>query len=274
MTGRLLTPLVAVTAAAALAGASLAAGSGTRSAACALPSWPASLAGLSTHRSSTNGQSVFVWQSGASWHLAIVGTATAAPLVGHVVADAPLRITAANPSLRSGVATTPRTLSFKTDGSGTLVFRADCAKRVSFSFGASIRPTDNPRVYVGRAARSPGSSFAVSRPATTGLTGHVYQGLGCPVQQVGTTCGQRKPAQTTVELLTVPATKTGSASGQVVATTRSATDGSFGFSVAPGRYLLRPVLGAGVSGTPAPIVVNVVAGVVTQADVFFDNGIR
>ena len=272
MTGRLLAAFVVVTAAAALAGASLAAGSGKRSAACGLPAWSPSLAALSTRPSTSGAQSVFVWQSGASWHVAIAGAATT--LVGHVTADAPLRLTGANPALRAGVATTSRGLNLKTDGAGTLTFRADCAKHLSFSFGSNVKTTTQPRVFVGKAARSPGASFVLSRPAFTGLTGHVYMGLGCPVQRAGVVCGERKPVRTTIDALTVSGTKTGADTSKLVTSTESAADGSFSFSIAPGRYLLRPVAGPGITGTAAPIEVTVVAGVVTQADVFFDNGIR
>jgi hypothetical protein len=101
------------------------------------------------------------------------------------------------------------------------------------------------------------------------ITGIVTAGPVCPVvsEPPDPECEDRPVAGAEIVLR--------DASGDEVARARSAEDGSFSISVAPGRYELTPQPVEGLMGTAAPVEVTVVDGVPGERiEIGYDTGIR
>jgi hypothetical protein len=101
---------------------------------------------------------------------------------------------------------------------------------------------------------------------TSGIEGRVTIGPQCPVMLEGSPC----PDAPYVAIVRVVQ------DGTEVATGRSAQDGSFRISVAPGRYVVEgiPLEEGGMVVAGAQHHVVVTAGRYTRVDLAFDSGIR
>jgi hypothetical protein len=101
------------------------------------------------------------------------------------------------------------------------------------------------------------------------ITGMVTAGPVCPVvsDPPDPECEDRPVARAEIVVR--------DASGDEVARARSADDGTFSVSVAPGRYELVPQPVEGLMGTAAPVEVTVVEGAPGQRiEIGYDTGIR
>jgi hypothetical protein len=117
-----------------------------------------------------------------------------------------------------------------------------------------------------------GSASPNTSPTGTGITGQVVAGPQCPVQPVPVPstspdrCADR-PIQATVQV-------TDAATGRVVATLRTSSDGRFRIALAPGRYqvqVLDPP--SQLRARPAPPVEVSVTGM-AEVRLYVDTGIR
>ncbi|HTC82261.1 MAG TPA: hypothetical protein VK848_12075, partial [Acidimicrobiia bacterium] len=108
-----------------------------------------------------------------------------------------------------------------------------------------------------------GAAFAPC-PAPSGVEGRVTAGPSCPVQRADQPCPD-KPVETTLRLLRKD--------GSVAASGKSAADGTFRLTVAPGSYRLVADWPSRVGGC-APVDVTVESGRFTHAEVSCDTGIR
>lgn len=98
----------------------------------------------------------------------------------------------------------------------------------------------------------------------SGVQGTVLVGPSCPVQQVGSPC-PGAPFDGSVQA---------SRDGNVIATVQVDPDGAYRIPLAPGTYVVQPVLiGGGVSST-SPVTVLVHAGSFASVDLTVDSGIR
>lgn len=106
-----------------------------------------------------------------------------------------------------------------------------------------------------------------SAPASSGVQGTITLGPTCPVERTppDPACAD-KPYSTTVTARAV-------GSNAVVATTKSATDGSFKIDLAPGAYTLT-AQGGVVMPTCVAVTVSVAPGLYALANVSCDTGIR
>jgi hypothetical protein len=105
-----------------------------------------------------------------------------------------------------------------------------------------------------------GSTFSLP----SGLHGRVLYGPTCPVERAGQSC--TRPYQATIRILREPA-------GKLVATVRSAANGTFNVRLAPGRYLLRPQAGRPLPRS-SPQTVTVHPHRYTDVTIRYDSGIR
>ena len=117
-------------------------------------------------------------------------------------------------------------------------------------------------VLSGCALRS--GSNGGSGGGSSGVTGTVMIGPTCPVMRANSPCPD-KPFATDVTVA--------DASGKVVATTKSGTDGSFKVELAPGVYTISAV--GSMPGAPSPGVrVTVTQGAWSSVRLTVDSGIR
>jgi hypothetical protein len=100
----------------------------------------------------------------------------------------------------------------------------------------------------------------------SGITGVTVSTGKCPVIHDESSCPYRPVA---AEFLVVDP-----ASGTIVMTVRTGTDGRFRVAVRPGRYLLRPVGPVGAPGATATTTADVTAGRYTDVTMRLDSGIR
>jgi len=102
---------------------------------------------------------------------------------------------------------------------------------------------------------------------TSGIRGVAQVGPQCPVEQVGSPCPDR-PIATTIDVYT-------SGTKDLVAQTKSDSNGMFEVSVPPGTYDVVVVsTGAGGFPVPQPTTVTVRAGEFVHIVLEFDSGIR
>lgn len=106
---------------------------------------------------------------------------------------------------------------------------------------------------------------------TSGISGFVRISPTCPVEREGETC-PAKPASATVSARPAPATKSDTSSSEVVASSRTAADGSFFLAVPPGRWAVEAVAESGE--TCKPVTVVVIAGSAAEVEVTCDSGMR
>jgi hypothetical protein len=101
---------------------------------------------------------------------------------------------------------------------------------------------------------------------TSGIQGRVTIGPTCPVERPDSPCPDAGYAAT-IRVMS---------GNDVVATGRSADDGSFRIPVAPGTYEIQadPLSGDGIAHAAAVTDVVVRDGAFTHVDVSFDSGIR
>jgi hypothetical protein len=176
--------------------------------------------------------------------------------------------------IRSAVDPTGKRLTFTSSGAvGGVDVKASCATRLRFAF-ASSNPGSavQPRVYLGTRGQAPAASFALARPATTGVTGRILIGPTCPT--VSPSCPPAKAVQGTVRIEQAQASRGGSSSGDVVARVPSDAAGNFSAQLAPGRYLLVVEQSADSFPRARPSLVDVQNGVVTDVTLALDTGIR
>jgi hypothetical protein len=228
--------------------------------------------------SSAHGSSFLVWHDSRGWHVHVTANSASSALAGQVDADAHLRIVAVSSSLRSGFQAGARALSFRMAAGvfGSLDFTASCATRLRFKLGteSATKGLLSPiPVYLGWRGQAPAASFQLTRPAATGVAGRIIVGPTCPAIGPGTNCPPAKAGHGTVRVETVASSRAGGG-GQLVKTVQSDAGGNFSISLSPGRYLLVVETSGQGYPVPKPSVVDVEAGVVTQAVLVLDTGIR
>jgi hypothetical protein len=196
-------------------------------------------------------------------------------VTGQLSANAQLRGVTTTGGLRSAVDATGKRLTFTATetGVGRVDLKASCATRIRFAFSLSNPGSAvQPRVYLGAAGQAPATSFALARPATTGVSGRILIGPTCP--RVSPSCPPAKAVQGTVRIEQAPASRGGSSSGDVVARVPSDAAGNFSAQLAPGRYLLVVEQSADSLPRARPSLVDVQNGVVSEVTLVLDTGIR
>lgn len=105
-----------------------------------------------------------------------------------------------------------------------------------------------------------------SAVGTSGVRGYVHVGPTCPVERIppDPNCSDR-PYATSIEVHRPDET--------LVATTRSGEDGKFSLALAPGSYILRPII-ANVLPACAEERVTVFSNAFANVDISCDSGIR
>lgn len=260
--------LLAATVAAVVAILILASLGGTdHRATCGQSRWPPIVGGSS--RTVSGGY--YVSHTARGWRLTLAAGA-GAELAGRVAANARIGPARASTAARKGFNAHRRTLSFSFAGTGAaenIDFKATCASKLSFQLGS--RATAGLPVFLGASGKAPTPSFAVQRPARTGVAGRVLIGPTCPV--VTNSCPPAKPAQRTVRIETAPRSK-GSGGSRLVKRVDSDRRGMFAAMLEPGHYLLVADGGASTYPLPKPLVVDVEAGVMSHVTLALDTGIR
>jgi hypothetical protein len=257
-----------VAAVAAAASAVIALGGGaaaSSSPGCAKGAWPESASGAPRRSISANGSTYAVWRGGTTWHLGLQAN-TSGVLAGAVSADGHLAVVHATAPARSALRRTAHAFSFRLAGTGApqeIRFTASCAHRLSFRFSGGT-------IHLGSGS-APAPSFEVRRPPATGVEGRIIAGPTCPI--VTPNCPPAKPAQAEVRIETAPATRS-SGAGQLVQSVASDSNGAFSASLAAGDYIVTATPAASGFPLPRSVRVHVEAGVVTQATVALDTGIR
>ena len=192
--------------------------------------------------------------------------------------------------MRSGLKARARSLTVRVAAGelASLDFVSRCASRLSFRLGAAppaqaapaaaaqapsgalASQGSLPRVFLGARGTAPDTAFRLERPATTGVAGRILLSSNCPVGGP-TACPPPKPVQGTVRIET--ASSKGGSAGTVVARVRSDANGNYSASLKAGRYQLIVEKGGGYPFAK-PRAANIETGVVTQADLYLDSGIR
>jgi hypothetical protein len=108
-----------------------------------------------------------------------------------------------------------------------------------------------------------GTSTDRSPPQTGTVHGRVFAGPTCPVERVG------QPCPTRPVIVTIQATE----GARVVASTRSATDGTYRFAVPVGAYSISALTSTTLLRC-SPRQVNVAAATDIEVDLTCDTGIR
>jgi hypothetical protein len=245
---------------------------------CGQSRWPAIVDGSP----GTVSGGYYAWHNARGWHLALEGDA-GVDLVGRVTANAGIALFRASTAARKGLNARRRTLSFSFAGTGVaenIDFKTPCASRLSFQLGPTATPRSptgpatepaNLPVFLGARGKAPAPSFLVQRPALTGVVGRVLIGPTCPV--VTNSCPPAKPAQRTVRIETAPPSREAGGS-RLVKRVDSDRRGRFAATLRPGHYMLVVERSASEYPLPKPLVVDVVAGVVSQVTLALDTGIR
>jgi len=236
--------------------------------ACSNQGWAGTTSGKPAALSTSEGRSFYVWRQGRQWHLDVRGATRSAPLSGRVLANAPLRVVTAS-GVRPALSARARTLIIRTEAArrAGVAFTASCATRLDVKLSVSQSPS--PRIFLGAEGSAPASTFRLSRPASTGVSGRILLMPACPVG--GGTCPPAKPTEGTVRIETV--TGKGGGGGQVIARVDSDENGNYAAEIPSGRYQLIAEKSGGYP-VAKPSLATVEAGVVTLADVYLDSGIR
>lgn len=231
-------------------------------AACGDRGWPSVVSGRGVRSLRGRAARYAVSQRAGAWRLAANASA------GRVI-EGRLRANRAIHLIRraSWVHVRGTRLTFRVKSTGRLrvaSFRAPCATRLDVAFAAST-----PRaVSLGTGRAAPATTFAVLRPAGTGVEGSVLRGPTCPVESPTRPCPPAPAVQTNVRIDTAPPVK--GQAGSYVTTVTTDADGRFSASLPPGSYMLTPE--AGPSSTPA--VVDVAGGILSDVTLVVDSGIR
>jgi len=247
-------------------------GGSERAASCRQTGWPATASGSPPMVS----DGYYAWDNARGWHLRLKGAAGTS-LHGRVTTNARIGLSSASTTVRKGLRTSGRALSFSFAGTGAaerIDFKARCASQLSFTLGTPSHPArpgppaDLP-VFLGARGRAPTPSFRLQRPALTGLAGRILIGPTCPV--VTPSCAPAKAGQGTVRIETAPRSRRGG--GQLVKRVKSDQHGRFSTTLRAGSYMLVVEKASGYP-VPKPSVVDVQAGVVSQVTLTLDTGIR
>ena len=123
-----------------------------------------------------------------------------------------------------------------------------------------------------------GCGLPFTHPAPdSGIDGIIVAWPSCAVEILASPCQQNR-MQADVRVRTSGSTRTGpdggSGQGEVIALTRSDTDGHFRVAVPPGSYVVEAIPPNGTTLTPKPVVVVVQPHEFAQVTVFLDTGIR
>jgi hypothetical protein len=265
------------------AGCALAAGGGSHQAAGGARagcSWPAGLRG-NPSPAALRRAGMTVWYDGR-WHIGARGGSAAHSFTGTIRTARPV----GHPRLVGGEGRDRATangsrLQFRlraTRGdTDRLDFAVPCGN-VSLALrrdGATMPAT---AIHLGAAgAPAPSATFTAAAPARTGVAGQVTVGPSCPVEGTPDCTGGPKPIKATVDVDAVSGARNQPEVLQRVTSVTTDDAGRFDVALAPGRYRLTAHTadgqGVGVGGQ-TPTYVTVVSGIVTDADVRIDTGIR
>jgi len=242
---------------------------------CGSGIWPDTAVGKPVALASSASSTAYVWVSRGSWHLRVKG-AQSVPLTGQLSANARLRAVDATAGTHSSLDATGKRLTFSVTGSQGLEgvdLQASCATRLRFAFGsANAGAALQVPVYLGARGKAPASTFALVRPATTGISGRILIGPTCPI--VGAPdCPPAKTVQGTVRIEQAPTARGGNPGG-VVARVPTDASGNFSARLAPGHYMLVVEQSADAYPRPRPALVDVQNGVVSEITLILDTGIR
>jgi hypothetical protein len=242
---------------------------------CGTGVWPATALGRPAALAPSGSSAVYVWFGGGGWHLRVRG-AQSLPVTGKLSANAQLRGVQTVGGTHSSLAATGRRLTFSVTGSSGLQgvdVQASCATRLSFTFGSSTPGVAlEPQIYLGAKGQAPAASFALARPATTGVAGRILVGPTCPV--VGAPdCPPARTVKGTIRIEQAPTSRGGNPGG-VVARVASDANGHFAARLVPGHYLLVVEQGADSYPRAKPSLVDVQNGVVSEVTLVLDTGIR
>jgi hypothetical protein len=236
--------------------------------------WPETAIGAPAALASAGSSAVYVWVSSGAWHLRVKG-ARSLPVTGQLSGNARLRASNVTAGVRSSVDPTGKRLTFSVTGARAIEgvdLQASCATLLRFAFSASNPGAGaQPRVYLGARGQAPAATFALARPATTGVAGRILVGPTCPV--VTTDCPPAKAIQGMVRIEQAP-TARGGGGGGLVARVPSDAAGNFNARLAPGHYMLVVEQAADSYPRAKPSLVDVQNGVVTDVTLVLDTGIR
>ena len=258
---------IVVVVAGVLASVAVSDGSSGGGSSCNNSDWAGTASGKPKALSASGVRSFYVWRDGRQWHLWVRGATQSAPLAGQVAANAPLRVVTSS-GLRPSLSAGARKLTLRTSA-GRLAgvdFIARCASRLGFKLTPGRTPAS---IFLGALGRAPASTFRLDRPASTGVTGRILLISACPVG--GGNCPPPKPTKGTVRIETV--TGKGGGGGQLVTHANSDESGNFSAEIPSGHYQLTVETRGGYP-VPKPSLVTVESGVMTQANVYLDSGIR
>jgi hypothetical protein len=244
-------------------------GGSERAGSCGQSGWPAIANGSPEMVS----DGYYAWHNAHGWHLRLLAGG-GVRLSGRVIADAQIGLSSTSTTVRKGLSTGSRTLSFSFAGTGTATridFKAHCASKLGFHFGRA--GSGELRVFLGEKGQAPTPSFRLQRPAHMGIAGRILIGPTCPV--VTDSCPPAKLGHGTVRVETAPGSRGGGGStGRLVKLVKSDRHGNFATMLPAGRYtLVVEKTGSGYP-LPKPSVVDVEAGVMSQVTLVLDTGIR
>lgn len=248
----------------------VASGSTSHHGGCGRP-WPAVTGGQPG--SAPAGPSVNIWRSGRLWHARVGAAGARSAVTATIAGDARVRVLTSRPAGAARLSESRRTLAVnaRAGRTGRVDFDPGCATQLSFS--AHTATSQPVPVLLGSGTTAPGQASRVSRPASTGVYGRLLRASGCPV--IGPQgCRAAQPLQGTVRIETAGSRTVPTARGQLVARVASDSRGNYHATLAPGRYQLTIDNPPPGSGFARPEIVDVVAGVVTRADLVLDSGIR
>jgi hypothetical protein len=215
----------------------------------------------------------YVWHNTSGWHLNLRRAPGAAVKIRSTSPVTLLRSSLANAVVKKstdGFSVAPAGTATAEVSSVSIDFRSGCARRLSFQLGGASG--SSVPVFLGARGAAPTPSFALTKTGSTGVSGQLVVGPTCPVVAPGKDC-EPKPTQGTIQIRKAPTSRTGSVSGEVVATVQTDPQGYFSAALASGRYQLEST--TPTQGThPKPTIVDVQAGVMSDVKVLLDTGIR